>query len=379
METKPFYKLIFDELSEKIASGELAEGAKVPTEKELCEQFNVSRITGKRVLDMLAEKGLIVRFQGKGSFVRTSESAFGKKSTTDAAKSSRSIPSRSIAFITPDFSDAFGVRLLYGIEDAAAKHGFNLIIKCTHDSIATEEKAMRSLSGDHAEGLLIIPAHGEYYSEELLRQIVNKRPIVLVDRSMQGIHVPSVLSENVGIGEIGTRHLLELGHRNILFCAGNIEHVSSIEDRKIGYMNALSAFDVKIRPHFFCPHICTLDDVQNLQDTLKKHPELTAAFTTEFSVAVLLKTAVEQLGRSVPQDFSIVTVDMPSYPFEEAFFTHVKQDEYEIGKQAVETLLEHISLAANPAYSIAKFMSTVSVPVALEVCKSTRPIARENR
>ena len=44
-------------------------GSKLPSEKELMEQYNVSRITSKKALEMLADRNIIVRMPGKGSFV----------------------------------------------------------------------------------------------------------------------------------------------------------------------------------------------------------------------------------------------------------------------------------------------------------------------
>ncbi|HWQ79884.1 MAG TPA: GntR family transcriptional regulator [Anaerovoracaceae bacterium] len=46
-----------------------APGNKIPTEQELCEQYNVSRITVRRALKALEDKSHIVRIPGKGTFV----------------------------------------------------------------------------------------------------------------------------------------------------------------------------------------------------------------------------------------------------------------------------------------------------------------------
>ena len=42
---------------------------RIPTEKELCEIFHVSRITVIRAVSELVNEGLLYRFQGKGTFV----------------------------------------------------------------------------------------------------------------------------------------------------------------------------------------------------------------------------------------------------------------------------------------------------------------------
>ncbi|WP_145517913.1 GntR family transcriptional regulator, partial [Staphylococcus warneri] len=68
-------------------------GALVPSEKELAQQYGVSQITSKNALNGLVEEGLIVRFRGKGTFVREDGSPDGLEHPPD--------PKRTIAIILP--------------------------------------------------------------------------------------------------------------------------------------------------------------------------------------------------------------------------------------------------------------------------------------
>lgn len=52
-----------------LVSGGLDPHVKLPTERELAEQFGVSRLTVRRVLDRLERDGLVYRVQGAGTFV----------------------------------------------------------------------------------------------------------------------------------------------------------------------------------------------------------------------------------------------------------------------------------------------------------------------
>ena len=56
-------------LLEKIQSGEWASGQMIPSERELCDEYSVSRITVREVLGSLTKSGFLVRKQGKGTFV----------------------------------------------------------------------------------------------------------------------------------------------------------------------------------------------------------------------------------------------------------------------------------------------------------------------
>ncbi|MFB4262965.1 GntR family transcriptional regulator [Nonomuraea sp. GTA35] len=56
-------------LEARIRTGQWGPGTRIPTEVELCQEFEVSRITVQRALRDLADAGLIVRFRRRGSFV----------------------------------------------------------------------------------------------------------------------------------------------------------------------------------------------------------------------------------------------------------------------------------------------------------------------
>ena len=59
-------------LQDRILSGQLSAGDRLPTERDICETFGVSRITAKRALDELARKGIVERARGRGTIVRSS-------------------------------------------------------------------------------------------------------------------------------------------------------------------------------------------------------------------------------------------------------------------------------------------------------------------
>ncbi|HIK54230.1 MAG TPA: GntR family transcriptional regulator [Synechococcales cyanobacterium M55_K2018_004] len=69
-ERSPLHLIISEQLREQILTGRYAPGEQLPSEHQLMEQFEVSRITIRRVLANLASQGLVVAHQGKGVFVK---------------------------------------------------------------------------------------------------------------------------------------------------------------------------------------------------------------------------------------------------------------------------------------------------------------------
>ncbi len=74
----PLYYQIAEQLKEQISRGFLAAGTRLPSERELCEQFLVSRMTVRQAIHSLQQEGLLEVRQGVGTFVH------GPKQTYDA-------------------------------------------------------------------------------------------------------------------------------------------------------------------------------------------------------------------------------------------------------------------------------------------------------
>ena len=65
----PLYEQLKARIKSRIASGDWPANHRVPSENELVEEMGVSRMTAHRALRELAAEGVILRIQGKGSFV----------------------------------------------------------------------------------------------------------------------------------------------------------------------------------------------------------------------------------------------------------------------------------------------------------------------
>ena len=69
-EISPLYEQLTEQIRADIEQGVYAPGEKIPTEMNLCKKYNVSRATVRNALAQLETSGLIVRKQGKGTFIR---------------------------------------------------------------------------------------------------------------------------------------------------------------------------------------------------------------------------------------------------------------------------------------------------------------------
>ena len=90
---RPAYLLVFEALQEEILSGRLGEDVTIPTEMELCRQFNVQRSTVREGIRLLEQSGLARRGSGKRLYAT-------RPKTSEAAEStSRGLERHGVRFI----------------------------------------------------------------------------------------------------------------------------------------------------------------------------------------------------------------------------------------------------------------------------------------
>ncbi|GMA64912.1 LacI family transcriptional regulator [Alicyclobacillus fastidiosus] len=346
----------------------------MPTEKELSKSLHVSRITVHRALQRLAQEGVILRYPGKGSFV--SDEAIDILNRHSGHSVTTKDQPMLIGFTLPFVSEDFGLGVLASALERAEQLNASVIVSFTHQSQSAEEQSIRRAVHSGVQGLLVNPVNGEYYSEEILRLHLDGFPLVLVDKRLGKIPVPSVTTDNKSSAYDLTTYLIDLGHRHIGFISPDITATATLEDRFTGYMAALDHHKIPYQ------HALTLSSLPTggvysemdgpeaydaIRTYLTENREVSALVTTEYGYAVIVLEVCKKLGLSVPNDISLACFDSPKRVFHQTL-THIKQDQTGIGACAVDMLLRLM------AGSELCGEASVQLPGTLVVGESTAPL-----
>ncbi|HOG48937.1 MAG TPA: GntR family transcriptional regulator, partial [Anaerolineae bacterium] len=214
----PLYERLYNYVIGEITAGRLRPGDRVPSEKELAGQFDVSRITSRKALERLSQDGVIERMRGRGSFVSGNMDVTRLQglAARPAAQTAGS-PRRVAALLLPDLADSYGLRLVRSVDSYLRRQGYYLLLCRTGGQREEEERAIEASVEIGVDGLIVFPVHGEYYSERLLRLVLDHYPLVLVDRYLKGIPACSVFTDNRRAAEDLTSYLIDQGHMHIAF------------------------------------------------------------------------------------------------------------------------------------------------------------------
>ncbi|EFY03228.1 GntR family transcriptional regulator [Streptococcus dysgalactiae subsp. dysgalactiae ATCC 27957] len=195
-------------------------GDRLPTEKELSEQFSVSCITSKRALVELEQEGLITRSRGKGSFVAE------KQVKSPGAN-------KDLLLILPFASEDELGDYAKGIMTSIAETGYRLLVQ-----LASTVR-LDTLS-DYA-GIIYYPEDVNHSIDFLFYCDHHHIPLVLLDKSLDPFQFPAVVANNKGGAYQLTQHLIDQGCDQILFVATeSFGEVSSFRDRYLGYLETMA-------------------------------------------------------------------------------------------------------------------------------------------
>ena len=365
---EPLYQKIYNDIVKCIETGEYSIGDRVPSEMELAEKFGVSRITSKKALKILEQNGLIERMRGRGSFVKKS-----KVPNNMHQDSERNI----IGLVIPDFSDSYATEIIKGIEVESSKQDIFIILKRSLGGQDVEEKILDDLLTVGISACIIMPVHGEHYNSRILKMVFEGIPTVFVDRYLKGIPAPFVGTDNVAAAKMATDYLIKLGHKNISFISPTPIDTSTIVDRMEGIVKSHAEHGVAVNEEIWITNIKStvpgnnqkenvLSDIEIIKDTIQKNPQVTCIFADEYNIALLAEEAVKSLGKNIPDDISVLCFDAPYNFFGNNFFTHIQQNQFQMGQIAVRMLMKCIE---NKNYNDKKFLQSNLI-----IGKSTKEI-----
>lgn len=354
MKKDTLYEKIYNDILDGIQTKRYPVGSLLPSESELSRAYNVSRITSKKALEMLAARNLIVRKPGKGSYV-SDDNTIDQPQTDMAYKSIRN--QKLIGVVMDSFGDSYGYKILLGMEQECKKHGFCMVLKCSYGSKEEETKSIDKLLDIGVCGLIIMCVHDENYNSKVLKLSVENFPTVLIDRMLKGIPISYVGTDNYKAAKELTEQLFNSGHHNICYVAPMSVDTSTVEDRHRGFVDCHMEHRIVTNESMWITDlISTLpshhnedlsaDDMEKIKIFIQKHPEVTAFFAVEYSIASIIYRALCQLGQE--KEKSIGCFDSPKNISDEIMhLTYVEQDEILIGKNSIRVLAETINGSKN--------------------------------
>jgi GntR family transcriptional regulator of arabinose operon len=319
----PKYWKLAETLRAQITSGELLPGAQMPTVAQLQAQYGVSLSTVNQAQSLLEKDGLIVREQGRRTFVAERPAV-------------QTVGTLGLLLHVEPLSGAYTTELLAGIRSEARQQNLELLWLNDED-VSNCRKA---------DAILMYCHPTEAY---MLNPPANV-PNVLLFQHTPDFNCVSV-DDFTGI-QIATRHLLEHGHRRIAYLvSSDIDTIS--RQRVAGYRAALA--EAGIQPDERWLRFIARSGINNYrrngEEVMQKWLEsdwqelgCTAILAQNDETAIGIIKALRDRGISVPAQVSVVGFDGTEVSeLSTPQLTTIKVPLRELGASAVRLLTQQIS------------------------------------
>jgi GntR family transcriptional regulator of arabinose operon len=357
----PLHTQVAAILKERILSGRWRNGESIPTEKELCTEFDVARGTVRQALQKLEMEGYLRREQGRGTFVRLAEPG----AAPDKAQANR------LAFIVPYVRDSSVSTILIGFQQIAEQADYVVIFNHVNNDVRQQEQVVAKLVREGVAGIALYPVDSDHISgiEPVVR---SGFPIVLIDRYLKRLSTDYVTSDHFGGAIRGVHYLVDQGHERVGFVTW-LSPATSMEHRYLGYVQALRERGVKPDSSLVC-HVegYPTVDLTPLRSYLSAPHRPTAVLAANDQIAIALYRAAASVGLSVPEDLAIVGFDnLDISEHLDPPLTTIAQPFLKIGQTAAEVLIRRVEGDDQP-------FQQVTIAPDLIVRSSSLRLMREN-
>lgn len=298
------YKIITQILREDVISHRNEGTYHLPTEKELCQRFGVSRETVRHAMELLLEEGLIKSRQGSGYF------AVGMNSES----------LKQIAVIVTFEDEYIFPTVLHDMQSVLSGYGYTIKVYPTLNRVSAEREILQSLlmhpvGGVIAEGAkTALPNPNEDLYLELKKR---GTPLVFFQGISRGLQesIPYVIDDNYNGGYSLTSYLLGKGYKRLggIFKSDDIQGL----ERYSGMMNAIKDRGLPLPDSSICwfdtnqrSHMIDEKSEKMLSDFLEgRLSRCNAVICYNDEISYHLIKLMRSMGKVIPKDIAIVSFD----------------------------------------------------------------------
>ncbi|MCL6547502.1 MAG: LacI family transcriptional regulator [Alicyclobacillus sp.] len=270
------------------------------TIQEVAQRAGVSTATVSRVLN---NSGLVSEDTRRRVLSVVEELNYRPNS---AGRSLRINRTHLVMVVLPDITNPFFSKIVRSIERTAAKHGYDVLLYETADDERGESKVKEFVSARKVDGVIHLSARAQL---DVFQSVYEDVPLVLACEYIDHVDLPSVSIDNIAAAMDATRHLIELGHRDILFVNGPAS-IILCRDRMRGYRIALEQKGIPFRQELAWYGDFTMQSgYRAVGQALAKGIGFTAVFCANDAMAFGAMKALDERGLEVPGHVSVVGFD----------------------------------------------------------------------
>jgi LacI family transcriptional regulator len=262
------------------------------------------------------------------------------------ARSLRMRKSFVLGLIIPSITNPFFTNIARAVEDIALQSGYVVTIFSSDQSLSKENLYLDFMCNRRVDGALIAVA--DQYKSNLDLLVNAEIPIVLIDRLLENSSFDRVMVDTYGGTYRAVEYLLERGYKRIGMIAGP-QNVSTAVDKVLGYKKALADQKVELDEDLLLYGDYTEASGLSLGGKIlsQSHPP-DALIVSNNLMTLGVYRVIKEYGLKIPHEIALVGFDdMTWSTIVVPPITMIEQPTYELGKKAIEFLLNRLAGSSN--------------------------------
>lgn len=262
-----------------------------------------------------------------------------------AARSLITSRTHTLGVLLPDLYGEFFSEVIRGVDGAAQRAGYHLLVSSLRGESHGLEAALRSMRG-RVDGLIVMSP--DLDAGAAGRSLPSGFPVVLLNGPPSDAAYASLVVANAEGAQAMVAHLAGLGHRRIALVGGAARNYDA-EERRRGYRQGLGEAGLPWRPDYEVAGDFSEESGHAAALRLLSLPEPpTAIFAANDCMAIGALSACRDHGRKVPDDVAVAGFDdIPMARYVDPALTSVHVDISALGARATERLLDALRAPAN--------------------------------
>ncbi len=335
---KAKYQMIADDIRSRIVLKEYPIDSVIPSEKELQNEFNVSRHTIRQALGLLINEGLLRSEKGSGTYVQGTQKEVSKNKT--------------IGVITTYVSDYIFPSIIRGIEQSLREEGYSLLLSSTNNDVEQEKKCLELMIERGVDGLIIEPTKSNQYNPNLSYYLSLKKmgiPIVMINAYYEEFDFPYIAVDDVASGFLATSALIDAGHTNNLL----ITKMDDIQGklRMKGFLKAHDENHLTTEAENILTFSTETSQeiVKKACLILEKHPDITGVVGYNDEICYDLLQEIQESNQTLAHRLSIVGQDDSQLSLlTTPKLTTISHPKEKLGEDAAKWMISAISTHSQP-------------------------------
>ena len=265
------------------------------------------------------------------------------------ASSMRKGYTKTIAMILQNLRNPFNSLLAKYVEEYASALGYSVIIMTTGEDKNKEYNCVIGAIQKGVDGILYLPTQIDTKSLEILKS--NDFPFILYGRIFKDIESDYVIANDAQGAYIAVDHLIQKGHKNILFL-NTFMNIYSASERYDGYKKALEDNNLPFIAQNVRNISMEIGETQKIVEQIFSHTNnYTAVFCFCDLMAFEVYYSLAQLGYRIPEDIAIASNDdIHNDIILPIKLTSSNVSRKRLAQASVDMLLDKISEKGTPAF-----------------------------